>query len=713
MKSRQVLALWGKIWCWAELFQGLRGGLYLVMKCAFDRVALSLIIALAALCTNASVYAWAALEPVARPQAIEAPAPIRTKPEHIVSPKILRVVVDPDGTARFEGLGTPGSRITVEAGGAAFGPVTIRSQGRWGMEIARVLGPGEHVISARASGAGSEEPIAGHEIRISVPKIFIDGPVVAYDAGHTESAAAAASKRAAGVAPQDARNRGADLDDVTSKTFDKRFSRSDADLSPNATVHLKTAALAQTAPVDVPQAQPHGDGNAVMGWLKRSVATLQSSIVLAQANPSPDPVVPPVRREQPTATPAQPQAQPAPAQPAKPADKKPESQIQAKPSQPPANPDGVMGTVQDWLARANREYQGVIIKQLSSPPSGNDGPDLIAKKLEEDQKAEDAKKAAEAKRLDDQRKAAANAKLKAEEDRRQAEAAAAKAEEAKKAEESRKAEVPKQIPAEDAKKVEEAKKAETARKADEARRIEESRKAEDLKKSEAAKVQEKAQEETKRLEAAKAAEAQKLREADQRRADEERSKANDARRVENERRQAEAKAQEAKAQDDKRRVEEAEKSKNRSRTIVITPEPIAPRADDAPRDRSASGKSGVRAPDTRIAEGSAETGPVEGEPASWQRNRGHSAGQSNDVTRASWRARQHRHGHVCRASGRLVTPPAHYVVARGDSLWRISARHYRSGRHYMLIYRANRGKISDPDLIYPCQRVLVPRRRHH
>ncbi|MEQ1652810.1 MAG: LysM peptidoglycan-binding domain-containing protein, partial [Hyphomicrobium sp.] len=70
-----------------------------------------------------------------------------------------------------------------------------------------------------------------------------------------------------------------------------------------------------------------------------------------------------------------------------------------------------------------------------------------------------------------------------------------------------------------------------------------------------------------------------------------------------------------------------------------------------------------------------------------------------------WRS----NGVACRGSGRRVTPPGRYTIKRGDSLWRISERHYHKGRLYPKIYSANRQAIRDPDLIYPCQRVLVPR----
>jgi nucleoid-associated protein YgaU len=48
------------------------------------------------------------------------------------------------------------------------------------------------------------------------------------------------------------------------------------------------------------------------------------------------------------------------------------------------------------------------------------------------------------------------------------------------------------------------------------------------------------------------------------------------------------------------------------------------------------------------------------------------------------------------------------TVSRGDSLWRISQHSYGTGDLYPLIVRANRGKIRNPDLIYPKQILVLP-----
>jgi len=51
------------------------------------------------------------------------------------------------------------------------------------------------------------------------------------------------------------------------------------------------------------------------------------------------------------------------------------------------------------------------------------------------------------------------------------------------------------------------------------------------------------------------------------------------------------------------------------------------------------------------------------------------------------------------------------VVVRGDSLWRISRSTYGRGARYSVIYKANRDQIRDPDLIYPGQIFVLPRKR--
>jgi nucleoid-associated protein YgaU len=51
------------------------------------------------------------------------------------------------------------------------------------------------------------------------------------------------------------------------------------------------------------------------------------------------------------------------------------------------------------------------------------------------------------------------------------------------------------------------------------------------------------------------------------------------------------------------------------------------------------------------------------------------------------------------------------VVTRGDSLWRISRIAYGAGEQYAIVYRANRDRIRDPNLIRPGQVLVVPLKR--
>ena len=52
------------------------------------------------------------------------------------------------------------------------------------------------------------------------------------------------------------------------------------------------------------------------------------------------------------------------------------------------------------------------------------------------------------------------------------------------------------------------------------------------------------------------------------------------------------------------------------------------------------------------------------------------------------------------------------VVSRGDSLWHISHLAYGNGARYSLLYRANRDRIRDPNLIYPGQTLVLPLKRN-
>ena len=49
-----------------------------------------------------------------------------------------------------------------------------------------------------------------------------------------------------------------------------------------------------------------------------------------------------------------------------------------------------------------------------------------------------------------------------------------------------------------------------------------------------------------------------------------------------------------------------------------------------------------------------------------------------------------------------------HTVKRGDTLWGIAKSYYGSGSQFTKIYQANRDKISNPNLIYVGQVLLIP-----
>lgn len=59
----------------------------------------------------------------------------------------------------------------------------------------------------------------------------------------------------------------------------------------------------------------------------------------------------------------------------------------------------------------------------------------------------------------------------------------------------------------------------------------------------------------------------------------------------------------------------------------------------------------------------------------------------------------------------LTAPPADggsRVISKGDSLWALSRLAYGDGARYAVIFKANRDKIQNPNLIYPGQTFVVP-----
>ena len=72
---------------------------------------------------------------------------------------------------------------------------------------------------------------------------------------------------------------------------------------------------------------------------------------------------------------------------------------------------------------------------------------------------------------------------------------------------------------------------------------------------------------------------------------------------------------------------------------------------------------------------------------------------------------------VEKVEGNALTLPAeaaveeveYYEIQKGDTLWKVASQFYGDGNKYTAIFEANREVIKDPDLIYPGQKIRIPK----
>lgn len=626
------------------------------------------------------------------------------------APSFSRVVITPQGTSTFEGDGAPGSRVTIRIGGRVIGTQAVGPLGRWRISLERPLPAGDHHIEASARFETGARVLIGDEVRIAIPQSFSGSAIVAFDIARDGPAQRVTAPGREGAQPtspvpapspdRDAvRRRAEELADRASRSFDEIQREA---LVPDGASEGREIAARQPSGTESDAMQGSWT-DAVLDWLHRANRDYQREIAakLARAPQGAEPARPEAapRRVAPTEI-AEPDV--GAAERARSAAR--ERLFAEEEARRKAERDALLGRggsrqpepAPRPLAQADRPPAAAAD---APPPSARRGGPEGAVATEAELAAERAAAEELAQRIERRRQAAEAA-------RRRAEAKARETDTAHEAERRRLEEAQRKL-------AEERRAAEAKRLADEAER----RRQEE-------EMQRKLAEERKAAEAKRLAdsEAQRRREAEdaQRKLAEERKEtearglmAEEARRREAAlRKQAEERmaAKSDKSAWGPSRSGAEDSQRNALAERRPTAEQTAPGEGAAgnvevrrePGAQRAGGPAGTRRPDPRIAEGSAEQGPADG--ARSPRSR---ASARSDARRRQWPEPTTCRG---RKAGLRVELPGVYLVRRGDTLWAIARRHYGSGTRYPVIYRANRPTIADPDLIFPCQRLKLPKR---
>lgn len=537
-------------------------------------------------------------------------------------PEFSRIVIEPKGASRLEGVGTPGSKIVLNSSGRTIGAAIVESDGHWLVTLNEGLPPGEHRISSGVSTNGNGKILYGDEVRIAVPKELKGAAVVAYDALRAPLSAGPDTS---------ARQRGEELGRAASEKFN--------DVAP-------------------PKSFPPATGKKFDGRLAQDVPAPAAKAPAESPNGVPE-------------------------------------------------PDGVAGAVVDWLKRSAREYNGVIIKDLSVPAPGTTPPrdtetagdrpvpapsglsieskDRTGQDAAQDA-AKDAAKDAAQDAAQDAAKDLVEQRRKAEDEYRLKQQAEAK----------RKAEDAARLGADKVRKAADAKKA-----------------AEEFARKKAA-ADAKIQESLRQLEAAK-------KEMDGKTAAEAKRIAEEAARKDAARKAGEAQAKKA-ADENRQAAKDAAKSKDKDVAAGTGDKPaplgVKPQPEtfgDAVAEEQQKSAGGERtAPQF---EDDADL-PEQAEEPQRQSKRTSITRKTSRKAEASrtkgWRGNRSGGKHAT-ASCRYGTVyyrrhKRFYVVGPNDTLWSIARRFYGRGTRYNVLFQANRRRLSNPDTVWTCMRLRVPRK---
>jgi nucleoid-associated protein YgaU len=631
----------------------------------------------------------------------------------VAAPSISRVEVLPDGAVRIAGIGTPGALVTLRRASEAQGSVTVSSGGDWQLTTSQPLAAGEHRFEAEATAAADDDTtVTGGDVRIAIPEGFRRDTIVAFE----KSAEEIARERDAIAAER--RRRAEELAAVASERFNE-LSREAEERQRRNGVRSSQAQPREPRATDgaaetggrTGSGQAEGGLGASMDrallwaqeWLERASREYQREIVrrLQVPAPAPDSAIASGDRPAPSAS-----------QPGKGAASK------------DTPTDGRDAAAEADRRRADAERKAAEEAKARAIAAEEEARRRAAEKVAAEKAA--AEKAAAERAMADRIAAEKAAAERAGAER----AAAAKQAAEKAAAEKAAAEraMAEKIAAEKAAADRLAAERVAVDKAAAEKAAAERAMAEKMAAEKAA--AERAAAEAARQREAAAAELRARRPA----LDREDYDAREARLLEAElaakRRRAAGAAERPRAVVVPDRV--AKPASATEPRAVEAPAPVrrppvlterdtlrppssdaAGRFDGRDRREATSPVASARPRVVDRSDGSRADGRADGDVRSSSGDRvTASRDDGGDGTRVYADDGDANPNARCwRRAGRRIRPPGTYTVASGDSLWRISARHYRLGYLYPIIRRANPGRIADPNLIYPCQRLFLPRLR--
>jgi hypothetical protein len=90
----------------------------------------------------------------------------------VTPPSFSVIEIAPDGHIRFEGRGTPGTRVTLNRYGQPLASAMVSANGDWTVNLGQRFGSGVHEFSSLATKPNYGVPIAGSDVRIAIPSGF-------------------------------------------------------------------------------------------------------------------------------------------------------------------------------------------------------------------------------------------------------------------------------------------------------------------------------------------------------------------------------------------------------------------------------------------------------------------------------------------------------------------------------------------------------------